>query len=111
MQQYPSDVKTRAQKLRAKGRTYREICQELSQSIPKGTLNYWVRHITPPESYQHKIAKLNRNHLKKVRIKAINTNKQILTKRLEALKKKNQYVIKRVNQKNRSHYLSDALLV
>lgn len=98
MKTYPANLIIHAQNLRSSGSTYAEICDKLGTKIPKSTLNGWVRHITPPDSYQMKLAQISRSHLDKVRLYAVAKNKMILNARLDKLRSKNKHLISKIDK-------------
>lgn len=94
MAEYSDEIKAHAQKLRLEGSTYREIQQKLKITIPKGTLSYWVRNITPSPSY---FQRLNHQKIQNI-VKAQQHNKKQLKKRLNTLKIKNISLTKVINK-------------
>lgn len=75
MRRYNQTLIQEAIKLRSEGQTYTEIRHRLNLKIPKGTLHSWFKNIVLPKDYYGKIAKLNRDHLKKARLIAVAANK------------------------------------
>ena len=75
MRRYSKTLIQEAIGLRSEGQTYAEIRHALNLKIPKGTFYSWFKNIVLPKDYYSKIVKLNRDHLKKVRLIAIETNK------------------------------------
>ena len=75
MQRYDKALIGQAIKLRSEGQTYAEIRHALNLKIPKGTFHSWFKNIVLPKDYYSKISKLNRIHLKKARLIAIERNR------------------------------------
>ncbi len=98
MKRYPKTTIVRAQNLRSEGLTYREICTSLGRNIPKATLNYWVRNITPPASYHTKVANLIQQNIQQVHKLALIRNKEILEARLKSIRSKNISLISRIDR-------------
>ena len=69
-------IRQAAIKLREDGRSYSEINLELNQSIPKGTIAYWVRNVTLSEDYRNSLRKENLRHLRRARILANKSNEK-----------------------------------
>jgi len=61
--------------------------------IPKSTLNYWIRDIIPPESYQIKLAQQAQAHINKVRVMALAKSQQLKKDRLDKIKSKNKSLV------------------
>ena len=87
-----------AKELRSQGYTYKEICSYLGEKIPKSTLNGWVRSIVPPPFYKEKIANLVHSNIKHVHKLALIKNKELLDKRLDAIRIKNSSLIQHVDR-------------
>jgi hypothetical protein len=75
--------------LRTRGQTYTEIRHTLNLKIPKGTFHSWFKNVILPKDYYSKIAKLNRAHLKKARLIAVEVSKVKRQKFLSGLDKIN----------------------
>lgn len=75
MQHYSKVTVQEAKELRSKGQTYTEIRNTLDLKIPKSTLHSWFKDVLLPKEYNNKIAKLNREHLKKARLIGIEKSK------------------------------------
>ncbi len=75
MRRYAVEFIVEAKKLRMRGKTYSEINSILKTQTPKSTLREWFRNVPLPKNYRDKITQLNKDHLNKVRIKAVETNK------------------------------------
>jgi len=56
MKVYSNALVARIRSLRANGLTYREINEELNLSIPKSTLGYLCKGISPGNGYEERIA-------------------------------------------------------
>jgi len=56
-----------AVKLRAQGKTYSEIQEELCVSIPKSTLSYWCRDVRLPKRSSERIARMSAKNLERGR--------------------------------------------
>lgn len=98
MKKYPNVLISMAQNLRSRGYTYQEICNSLREKIPKSTLNGWVRHITPLDSYLAKIRTLNQHHLSQIRPLAQAKNREMLDCRLNFIRNKNIDLIKKIDK-------------
>lgn len=98
MKIYPKTIITRAKQLRSTGSTYREIYDELGANIPKSTLNGWVRHITPPDSYLTQLRTLNQLHLSQIRPLAQAKNREKLDCRLNFIRNKNTDLVKSIDK-------------
>lgn len=93
-------LKTRAIKLRKRGKTYSEIMEELNIVLPKSTLSNWCKGVKLPKWYISKINKLskkNLNYAQKIAQASNEKKREILltSLRLEALK-----TIKHLNKNN-----------
>lgn len=75
MKRYNEATIKKAIRLRSEGQTYQEIRQSLNLKIPKGTLHSWFHDVVLPEGYHAKIEKLNKDHLNKARLIAVESNK------------------------------------
>lgn len=75
MQRYSEALIQEAMKLRSEGQTYTEIRNALDLNIPKGTFHSWFKNVILPKDYYSKIANLNRVHLKKARLIAVEISK------------------------------------
>ena len=60
--------------LRAKGKTYREICTRLHLSIPQSTLSYWCKDITLNLQAKRRLQDRLETHLRDQRIIALQAN-------------------------------------
>jgi hypothetical protein len=54
-----TDIKIKAQALRARGYTFTEIKKFLGVNIPQSTLSYWCKNVKLPLFYYEKIKKIN----------------------------------------------------
>lgn len=97
MRLYPSYLISKAKDLRSQGFTYREICQNLGEVIPKSTLNGWVKDITPPAWYQNKIQSLVLANIKRIHKLSLIQNKALLDARLNNLHIKNSGLINHID--------------
>jgi len=70
--------------------TYAEISKELGVSIPKSTLNYWLRSIPMSDEYYRRISVLANKGLAKARIKSATLKKEQTAVKAEELKDKNR---------------------
>ena len=80
-------IKTRLkiQNLRSKGYSYREICEEVGDNVPKSTLSYICKNILMPDDYYAKQRKINLLNLEFARRKAFETNTKKYQMRLRAI--------------------------
>lgn len=90
----------KSRKLRALGKTYSEIQRHLKTKIPKSTLSYWCSKISLPHWYKEKIAHLNFKNFNKARQMAWVSNKQKQEERLKKIYKKNESLIRYLNNKD-----------
>jgi len=97
MKRYPSDLINKAKDLRSQGLTYREICKDLGENIPKSTLNGWARNIITPDWYQDKVHNLVNKNIKRVYGLALIKNKILLDQRLSNISAKNSNLIKNID--------------
>ena len=74
--------------LRARGLTYSEIGAELGFYVPKGSLSYICRGVELPDSYAAKVRQLQQKNLEIQRVKALESNKRILTQRIDRIRQK-----------------------
>lgn len=93
MRLYPSYLISKAKDLRSQGFTYREICKEIGEKIPKSTLSSWFKSISPPVEYYERMKKLGFANIKL----AQEYNKAQLHSRLENLRIKNVSLIKSID--------------
>lgn len=93
MRRYNEALIQQAIRLRSEGQTYAEIRHTLNLKIPKGTFYSWFKNIVLSKDYYSKIAKLNRDHLKKVRLIAIETNRVKRQNFLSSLDKINLTIV------------------
>lgn len=105
MKYYPS-LKTRAQRLRSKGKTYSEIQGVLKTKIPKSTLSYWCKSVKLPKFYRAKIEKLDKTNLGKARAMALVANKIKRWKYLESLLERNLDLLKGLDTRTQKIILS-----
>lgn len=98
MRLYPNYLISKAKDLRSQGFTYREICKEIGEKIPKSTLNGWVRNIITPDWYQDKIDNLSQTNIKRIHELAVITNKLRLENRLNSIRNRNISLITLVNK-------------
>lgn len=75
MRRYDLKVVNEAKRLRSKGYTYGEIRKALNLVAPKGTFYSWFKGMILPKSYYLKITNLNKNHLAKARLIAMEKNR------------------------------------
>ncbi len=90
-------LRLKAQNLRAKGKTYREIQKILQVKIPKSTLSYWCEDISLPAWYGDKLRNINKTHLQRIRKLALITNKKIREEYLSSLLKRNIHLLKKLD--------------
>lgn len=96
----PSNLKTQAQQLRAKGKTYSEIKKILGIYIPKGTLSAWCRDIKMSLRQKERIAKINEKNLAKGRVLALKSREQKRGTFFKKIDEKNKHLEKYFHNKN-----------
>ncbi|MFH1161784.1 MAG: hypothetical protein V1696_00690 [Candidatus Jorgensenbacteria bacterium] len=82
----------KAQQLRRKGMTFREIRERLKACIPKSTLSYWCKNIKTPSSYHKKIERLVKSNLAEGRKIAFAARKERKMKFFSQLTHKNRHL-------------------
>jgi hypothetical protein len=92
------NLKEKAKKLRRQGKTYTEIQIELESRIPKSTLSGWCRGIPLPTFYKEKMKRLTAKHVEKIRPLAILANRKKQENLLNALRRKNEYLVGYLNK-------------
>ena len=68
-------MQQRVRTLRARGKTYAEICELLGEDIPKSTLNYWCRDVQLTSAQSRRILEISQANLVRARRKAVASNK------------------------------------
>lgn len=68
--------KEEIKKLRLEGHTYSEITKIIGKLVPKSSLAYICRDITPPHFYYQKIKLMNKTNLESARRLALQANQQ-----------------------------------
>ena len=86
------ELKTKAQELRSKGKTYSEIQSILNTKIPKSTLSYWCHNLDLPLGYQRRIEEYNKFNLGKARKIALAMNKIHREAYLKGIRERNLYL-------------------
>ncbi len=86
-------IKIRAQHLRSQGRTYSEISDILGVIISKSTLSSWCSKVKLPEEYYLKMKNMNKLHLEKSRIMALEKKKEDRLVLVEKLNSQNNSLI------------------
>ncbi len=92
------DIKKEAQRLRKLGKTYSEIQRIINQKIPKSTLSYWCKNISPSAGYYKKIQSLNITNLDRARKIACLVNKNKRKRFLKSLRNRNLYLIAKIDK-------------
>jgi len=80
----------KSKKLRAQGKTYKEIQELLNVKIPKSTLSYWCKDVYLPIEYKAKLKKLNLLNSEKGRAMALVVNKRIRDEYLKSVIDRNK---------------------
>jgi len=91
-------LKTKAIKLRKKGKTYSEMKKELGTTIPKSTLSNWCKNVKLPKWYVSKIKKLNKKNLSHAQKIAHASNERKRELLLKSLGLKARQTIKCLNK-------------
>ena len=94
---YKEETKNVVRGLRGQGKTYAEIKKLINKNIPKSTLSYWCKGVVLPANYRDVIKMNNNKHLAKIRILALEVNRN----------KRKEYLD---NIHNRNYYLSQLIL-
>lgn len=93
-------VKIAVVKLRAKGKTYREIKQILGVNLPKSTLSYWCKGVPMPKLYAQKIEQFNKQNIKKAQKAAWRVHKRNRQQFLDGLIRKNLHLYDKIKDKD-----------
>lgn len=93
-------IKERVRKLRSKGKTYSEILKTTRFLIPKSTLSDWCSDVVLPQWYQEKVNMLNSKNFSKAQKMAWASNKLKREKLLQKLLENNEYLIRKLNDKD-----------
>lgn len=86
------NVRDEIRQLRAKGMTYREICQEIGREVSKGSLSYICKDVVLPDEYFIRYKSILQENAKLAREKALIANKRILQTRLDTIQNRAQSV-------------------
>ncbi len=100
-----ANLKSKAQKLHGKGKTYTEIQTILGKKIPKSTLSYWCKNIALPQWYNKKIQNLKYLNLSRAQKMAWLANKAKQETILKDIYAKNYHLSKKVNDKDTAKML------
>jgi hypothetical protein len=84
------DIKEKAKKLRAEGKTFQEINAFLGTKIPKSTFSTWFRGIIIPKDASEKIDKERKTKLKEAQKKAVLVSRDIKKKYFQNLLSENK---------------------
>lgn len=95
-----NQLKEGVQKLRALGKTYTEIQQELGIRIPKSTLSYWCKDIPLPSSYFEKLEELKKLNLSKSLQFAWLVNSEKRKLYLESIREQNIPIVSLIDDNN-----------
>lgn len=99
MKVYPASTIARIRSLRTNGLTYREINDELGMSIPKGTLSYLCKGISPGNGYEERIVAEAHERLRFIRELAVKKNRQILERRFADARMRSRFAAGLVKDK------------
>lgn len=99
MGRYTQVLKEEIRKLRALGKTYGEIREELEINIPKSSLSDICRGVQMPREYEEIIKSLNHKSLNNARLIAASSNRFKKLRMQESLRKTNLSIAKKIKDK------------
>jgi hypothetical protein len=107
MKAYPLDIVEKIKLLRANGRSYTEIQEQVGLQIPKSSLSYICRDIVMPSEYTEGLRLARLQRLVGARKLALLKNKEILATRINNLSLQAE---KNIHGANREYFIPLAML-
>jgi len=104
-----SDLKTKVQNLRMKGKTYTEILALLEVPVAKSTISVWCREIPMTRGQKERIETISQERLIQSRIKALEAIRNSRNEYLANLHRKNSGLSTVINDKDSAKVVLAAL--
>jgi len=86
-------LKSKAIRLRLRGKTYSEINSKLPKKIPKSTLSEWFKKLVFTETQKNNLKTHVQNKIKKSQLIAVKVIRQAKVDRLNVLRSKNIFIL------------------